>query len=49
MIKVDDQERSDCEASVSKAQEALDLANIEACLNHLAEADNLMEKLRRRI
>ena len=49
MIKVDDQERSDCEASVSKAQEALDSANIEACLNHLAEADNLMEKLRRRI
>ncbi|MEC7228747.1 MAG: hypothetical protein VXV95_01705 [Candidatus Thermoplasmatota archaeon] len=49
MIKVDDQERSDCEALVSKAQEALDSANIEACLNHLAEADNLMEKLRRRI
>ncbi|MEC8258414.1 MAG: hypothetical protein VXZ94_04415 [Candidatus Thermoplasmatota archaeon] len=49
MIKVDDKERSDCEASVAKAQEALDSANIESCLNHLAEADSLMEKLRRRI
>ena len=30
---------------MAKAQEALDSANIESCLNHLAEADSLMEKL----
>ena len=48
MIKVDDQKEVIMRLA-AKAQEALDSANIESCLNHLAEADSLMEKLRRRI
>ena len=49
MIKLDDPERLQCEAEVSKAGENLTLGNIENCLENLANADDLMEKLRRRI
>ena len=49
MIKPDDKERLECEACVAKASEALGLSNVEECLENLSKADDLMEKLRRRI
>lgn len=49
MIKADDKERLQCEASVSKADEELSVGNVESCLENLSAADDLMEKLRRRI
>ena len=49
MIKADDKERLQCEASVAKAGEELSVGNIESCLENLSAADDLMEKLRRRI
>ena len=49
MIKADDKERLQCEASVAKASEELSVGNVESCLENLSAADDLMEKLRRRI
>ena len=49
MIKLDDKERLNCEASVSKAGENLAVGDVEGCLENLSIADDLMEKLRRRI
>ena len=49
MIKADDKERLQCEASVAKAGEELSVGNVESCLENLSTADDLMEKLRRRI
>ena len=49
MIKADDKERLRCEASVAKAGEELSVGNVESCLENLSIADDLMEKLRRRI
>ena len=49
MIKADDKERLQCEASVSKAGENLAVGDVESCLENLSIADDLMEKLRRRI
>ena len=49
MIKADDKERLQCEASVAKAGEELSVGNVESCLENLSAADDLMEKLRRRI
>ena len=48
-IKVDDNERRECEKAISLSKDALDVGKIEACLEQLANADSLMEKLRRRI
>ena len=49
MIKPDDKERLQCEASVAKADEELSGGRVESCLERLSVVDNLMEKLRRRI
>ena len=49
MIKADDKERLQCEASVAKAGEELSVGNVESCLENLSAADDFMEKLRRRI
>ncbi len=49
MIKPDDKERLNCEASVSKAGENLAVGDVDSCLDNLSIADDLMEKLRRRI
>ena len=49
MIKADHKERLQCEASVAKAGEELSVGNVESCLENLSLADDLMEKLRRRI
>ena len=49
LIKPADKERLECEACVAKASEALELSNVEECLENLSKADDLMEKLRRRI
>ena len=49
MIKPDDKERLDCEASVSEAGENLAVGDVDSCLDNLSIADDLMEKLRRRI
>ena len=49
MIKPDDKERLQCEASVSKAGENLAVGDVESCLENLSIADDLIEKLRRRI
>ena len=49
MIKADDKERLQCEASVARAGEELSVGNVESCLENLSAADDLMEKLRRRI
>ena len=48
-IKVDDDERRDCEKAISLSKDALDVGKIETCLEQLSSADSLMEKLRRRI
>ena len=49
MIKSDDKERVNCEASVAKARDEVAAGNMDQCLAHLSTADDLMEKLRRRI
>ena len=49
MIKPDDDERRKCEAAVSIATEKLDGGAVDDCLEQLSIADDLMEKLRRRI
>ena len=49
MVKVDDQERIDCEAAIAMAAEALATGEVEECLTNLTNADSLMEKLRRRV
>ena len=48
-IKVDDEERRECEKAISLSKDALDVGKIETCLEQLSQADSLMEKLRRRI
>ena len=48
-IKVDDDERRDCEKAISLSKDALEVGKIETCLEQLSSADSLMEKLRRRI
>jgi len=48
-IKVDDEERRECEKAISLSKDALDVGKIETCLEQLSHADSLMEKLRRRI
>ena len=48
-IKVDDEERRECEKAISLSKDALDVGKIETCLELLSHADSLMEKLRRRI
>lgn len=48
-IKVDDEERRDCEKAISLSKDALDVGKIETCLEQLSNADSLMERLRRRI
>jgi hypothetical protein len=49
LIKVDDEERRDCEKAIALAKDALDVGQIENCLQELSNADAMMEKLRRRI
>ena len=49
MIKSDDEERVECEASVAKAHDEVAAGNVDQCLAYLSTADDLMEKLRRRI
>ena len=49
MIKSDDDERRKCEAAVSIATEKLDAGAVDDCLEQLSVADDMMEKLRRRI
>ena len=49
MIKPDDEERRKCEAAVSIATEKLAGGAVDDCLEQLSVADDLMEKLRRRI
>ena len=49
MIKSDDDERRKCEAAVSIAKEKLDGGAVDDCLEQLSVADDMMEKLRRRI
>ena len=49
MIKSDDDERHKCEAAVSIATEKLDAGAVDDCLEQLSIADDMMEKLRRRI
>ena len=49
MIKSDDEERVQCEASVAKAHDEVAAGNVDQCLAYLSTADDLMEKLRRRI
>tara|TARA_B100000767_G_C19773881_1_gene541530 strand:- start:596 stop:2356 length:1761 start_codon:yes stop_codon:yes gene_type:complete len=49
LIKVDDEERRECEKAISLSKDALDIGGIEQCLQQLSNADSLMEKLRRRI
>jgi len=49
MIKPDDDERRKCEAAVSIATEKLGGGAVDDCLEQLSIADDLMEKLRRRI
>ena len=49
MIKSDDDERVKCEAAVSIATEKLDAGAVDDCLEQLSVADDMMEKLRRRI
>jgi len=48
-IKVGDEQRRDCEASVGDAESAHDLSDWQACLEALGKADDLMERLRRRV
>jgi len=49
LIKIDDEERLNCEACVASAQEALEKGEVEQCLTLLSKADGMMEKLRRRV
>ena len=49
MVKATDGQRLECEACVAKAGDALALGDVEQCLENLSTADDLMEKLRRRI
>ena len=49
MIKSDDNERRKCEAAVSIATDKLDAGAVDDCLEQLSVADDMMEKLRRRI
>ncbi len=49
MIKSDDDERRKCEAAVSIATEKLDAGAVDDCLEQLSVADDMMEKLRRRV
>ena len=48
-VKVDDEQRRECEAAIGEASEAHSNSDWEACLAGLASADGLMEKLRRRV
>jgi len=47
-IGPEDQERLNCESSVSKARNSLERGDIDSCLKSLGDADGLMERLRRR-
>ena len=49
MIKVDDDERRRCEAAVGEATEAHSNSKWKDCLTALGKADDLMERLRRRV
>ena len=49
MIKSDDDERVKCEAAVSTATDKLGVGAVDDCLEQLSIADDMMEKLRRRI
>ena len=49
MIKSSDDERIKCEAAVSIATEKLAGGAVDDCLEQLSMADDMMEKLRRRI
>ena len=48
-IKAIDGERAETEKAVANATAALDKGDIETCLNHLGQADALLERLRRRV
>jgi hypothetical protein len=48
-IKIDDEQRRDCEASVGDAESAHGLSDWQDCLEALGKADDLMERLRRRV
>ncbi len=48
-ISIEDEVRRDCEQAIALAAESLAGGRVEDCLKHLSEADNFMEKLRRRI
>ncbi len=47
-IGPEDQERLNCESSVSKARNSLEKGDIDSCLKSLGDADGIMERLRRR-
>ena len=49
MVKATDGHRLECEACVAKAGDSLALGDVEQCLENLSTADDLMEKLRRKI
>ena len=48
-IKVDDEQRRECEASIGDAETAHGLSDWQGCLEALGKADDLMERLRRRV
>lgn len=48
-VKVGDEQRRDCEASVGDAESAHALSDWQGCLEALGKADDLMERLRRRV
>ena len=49
MIKVENRQRVECEAAISKAKDCLTLGDFKGCLEQLTDADNLMERLRRKV
>ena len=48
-IKAIDGERAACEKVVAAAADAHEKGDLEACLSSLGQADEIMEKLRRRV
>lgn len=48
-ITLEDDDRRSAEKAIALAGETLGVGRIEACLNHLSQADTAMERLRRRI
>jgi len=49
MVKASDEDRVKCEAAISKASETLEKGSVDSCLEQLSIADDMMERLRRRI